>query len=98
MRGEVDLLRKEQTSTENEIEGLRKNIKKFKREAEKQNHEYILGKKVAEEASNQIIALRAKHEEEKERFENEIKKLSDRLKVKDEMIEFEDKNFDQSYQ
>jgi hypothetical protein len=42
--------------------------------------------------------LRAKHEEEKERFENEIKKLTDRLKVKDEMIEFDDKNFDQSYQ
>ena len=37
-------------------------------------------------------------EEEKERFENEIKKLSDRLKDKDEMIPFEDKNFDQSYQ
>jgi hypothetical protein len=53
---------------------------------------------VAEEANNQIIALRAKHEEEKDRFENEIKKLSDRLKVKDEMIEFDDKNFDQSYQ
>lgn len=98
LRGDVDLLRKEQTSTVNEIDTMRRNIKKFKKEAEKQNHEYILGKKVAEEANNQIIALRAKHEEEKERFENEIKKLSDRLKVKDEMIEFEDKNFDQSYQ
>jgi hypothetical protein len=86
------------TSSFNEIDGLKKKIKRNKREAEQANHEYIMGKKVAEEANNQIIALRAKHEEEKERFENEIKKLSDRLKVKDEMIEFDDKNFDASYQ
>ena len=88
------MLRKEMTSASNEIDTLRKNIKKNKKEAELQNREYILGKKVAEEANNQIIALRAKHEEEKDRFENEIKKLTDRLKVKDEMIEFDDKNFD----
>jgi hypothetical protein len=31
---------------------MRRNIRKFKKEAEKQNHEYILGKKVAEEANN----------------------------------------------
>lgn len=98
LRGEVDMLRKEMTSAETELDGLKKGIKRNKREAETQNKEYIMGKKVAEEANNQIIALRAKHEEEKERFENEIKKLSDRLKVKDEMIEFDDKGFDQSYQ
>ena len=88
------MLRKETTSATTEIDGLKKSIKRNKKEAEAQNREYILGKKIAEEANNQIIALRAKHEEEKERFENEIKKLSDRLKVKDEMIEFDDKNFD----
>ena len=98
MRGEIDMLRKESTSALTEIDNLKKGIKRNKKEAELQNKEYILGKKVAEEANNQIVALRAKHEEEKERFENEIKKLSDRLKVKDEMIEFDDKNFDQSYQ
>jgi chromosome segregation ATPase len=94
MRADIDVLRKEMTSAITEIDGLKKTIKRSKREAETQNREYVLGKKVAEEANNQIIALRAKHEEEKERFENEIKKLSDRLKVKDEMIEFDDKNFD----
>ena len=56
-----------------------------------------MGKKVAEEANNQIIALRAKHEEEKDRFEHEIQKLNERLKEKDEVIEFDDKNFEQSY-
>ena len=94
LRDQINLFRKEMTSSLNEIATLKKNIKRNKVEAEKQNHEYIMGKKVAEEANNQIIALRAKHEEEKERFENEIKKLTDRLKVKDEMIEFDDKNFD----
>jgi len=98
LRDQINQLRKEMSSSLNEIATLKKNIKRNKGEAEKQNHEYIMSKKVAEEANNQIIALRAKHEEEKERFENEIKKLTDRLKVKDEMIEFDDKNFDQSYQ
>lgn len=50
--------------------------------------------KIAEETNNQIIALQAKHEEEKEKFENIIQKLQLKLKEKDEMIEFDDKNFD----
>lgn len=97
LRGEIDVLRKEMTSAQNEIDNLRKGIKRNKREAEAQNKDYIMGKKIAEEANNQIIALRAKHEEEKERFETEIKKLTERLKVKDEMIEFDDKTFENSY-
>lgn len=75
MRQEIDGLRKELSSSSTEVVVLKKNIGKTKRDAETLNKDYIVGKKVAEEASNQIIALRAKHEEEKERFENEIKKL-----------------------
>lgn len=75
LRNEIDSLRKEFSSSLNEVGSLKKNIGKTKREAENLNKDYIVGKKVAEEASNQIIALRAKHEEEKERFEHEIKKL-----------------------
>lgn len=97
MRQEIDVLRKELTSAINELDKIRKNIKKAKKQAEEQNKDYIVGKKVTEEASNQIIALRAKHEEEKERFEIEIQKLQERLKEKDEVIEFDDKTFDQSY-
>lgn len=97
LRQEIDGLRKELQSSQNQVGNLKKNIGKTRRDAENQNKDYIVGKKVAEEAHNQIIALRAKHEEEKERFENEIKKLQDRLKEKDEVIEFDDKNFDQSY-
>lgn len=75
MRREIDVLRKELTSAEGEVFRMKNNIKKAKREAENQNKEYIVGKKISEEGNNQIIALRAKHEEEKERFENEILKL-----------------------
>ena len=39
------------------------------------------------------MALKAKHEEEKERFELEIKKLQDKLKERDDSIEFDDKSF-----
>jgi len=49
--------------------------------------------KIASETNNQILALKAKHEEEKERFELEIKKLQDQLKERDDSIEFDDKSF-----
>lgn len=97
LRKDIDVLRKELTSANSEVERIHKKTKKAKKEAELQNKDYVLGKKVSEEANNQIIALRAKHEEEKERFEIEIQKLQERLKEKDEVIEFDDKNFDQSY-
>ena len=97
LRQEVDVLRKELSSAIGEVDRIKKGIKRAKKEAEGQNKEYILGKKFSEEANNQIIALRAKHEEEKERFEVEIQKLQERLKEKDEVIEFDDKNFDQTF-
>ena len=49
--------------------------------------------RIAGETNNQILALKAKHEEEKERFEVEIKKLQDQLKERDNSIEFDDKSF-----
>lgn len=59
-----------------------------------QNKEYQAVSKLAEETNNQIIALQAKHEEDKEIFEMEIQKLQMKLKEKDEIIEFDDKAFD----
>ena len=40
------------SSSFTEIANMKKNIKRNKQEAEKQNHEYIMSKKVAEEANN----------------------------------------------
>ena len=52
MRQEIDVLRKELTSATGEVTRIKKNIKKAKSGAENQNKEYVLGKKISEEASN----------------------------------------------
>jgi chromosome segregation ATPase len=52
MRHEIDVLRKELTSAIGEVDRIRKGIKKAKKEAESQNKDYIVGKKVTEEANN----------------------------------------------
>ena len=75
---------------------MMRQIGKIKKEAIGTNKGYIQGSKLADETNNQILALKAKHEEEKEKFELEIKKLQERLKERDEPIEFDDKTFNQS--
>jgi hypothetical protein len=75
---------------------MQKQIAKIKKDAVVTNKDYIQGSKHADETNNQILALKAKHEEEKEKFELEIKKLQERLKERDEPIEFDDKTFNQS--
>jgi hypothetical protein len=72
---------------------MKKQISRIKKDATYSNKEYISGSKHADETNNQILALKAKHEEEKERFELDIKKLQERLKERDEPIEFDDKSF-----
>ena len=58
--------------------------------------ETINSNRMAGETNNQILALKAKHEEEKEQFEIQIKKLQERLKERDDPIEFDDKSFNQN--
>jgi len=72
---------------------MQRQIAKIKKDAVVTNKDYIQGSKHADETNNQILALKAKHEEEKEKFELEIKKLQERLKERDEPIEFDDKTF-----
>jgi hypothetical protein len=52
MRKEVDVLRKELSSAIMQVFNLNKNIKKAKKEAENQNKEYVIGKKISEESNN----------------------------------------------
>lgn len=75
---------------------MQRQIGRIKKDAIVSNKDYIVGSKHADETNNQILALKAKHEEEKERFELEIKKLQERLKERDEPIEFDDKSFNQT--
>jgi len=72
LRKEIDMLRKEVSSSKAECTRYDKKIKKAKKEAEIQNQDYQAVSKIAEETNNQIIALQAKHQEEKDRFESEI--------------------------
>jgi len=57
------------------IAKMMRQIGRIKKDATQLNKEYIVGSKHADETNNQILALKAKHEEEKENFEMEIKKL-----------------------
>ena len=42
------------------------------------------GQRVTDETNNQILALKANHEDRKHRFESQIKGLQERLKEKEE--------------
>ena len=68
-------------------------IQKLKDKCNEMATDSINNTRVAGETNNQILALKCKHEEEKERFELEIKKLQERLKERDDPIEFDDKSF-----
>ena len=62
------------------------------------NKDSVVQARQASETHNQILALKAKHEEGKEIFELEIKKLQEQLKEKDEKVEFNDKSLNQTMQ
>ena len=86
-------MRKEILFAKDSLITMSRQIGKIKKESVVTNKGYISGSKQADETNNQILALKAKHEEEKEKFELEIKKLQERLKDRDEPIEFDDKTF-----
>ena len=58
--------------------------------AEKQNKESIINKRIATDYITQSIALRAKHEEDKDHFEAEIKRYQEKLYEKEEEGKIED--------
>jgi len=93
LKTEIDIMRKEILFAQDSLVTMSRQIAKIKKEAVSTNKGYISGSKHADETNNQILALKAKHEEEKEKFELEIKKLQERLKERDEPIEFDDKTF-----
>ena len=57
LRREIDMLRKEVSSSKAECTRYDKKIKKAKKEAEIQNQDYQAVSKIAEETNNQIISL-----------------------------------------
>lgn len=94
LRKQIDMLRKELTSSKSECQRYDKQIKKSRKEAELQNKEYQTVIKIAEETKNHIIALQAKTEDERKKFDDEIQKLQMKLKEKEDYIDNDDKGMD----
>lgn len=90
LRRQINMLRKELTSSNNECARYSRTIKKNRKKAEDENRDYQAVSKIAEETNNQIIALQAKHEEEKKNFEVQIHQLQLKLKDKDDILEIEE--------
>ena len=96
LKGEIDIMRKEIFFAKEQNIKMEGQIQKLKKDITENAHDSINSNRIAGETNNQILALKAKHEEEKERFEQEIKKLQERLKERDDPIEFDDKSFNQN--
>lgn len=89
----INTMRKEIHFAKDSIQKMENQIQDLKNKITVGTTESIANNRTAGETNNQILALKAKHEEEKERFEVQIKKLQERLKEKDDPIEFDDKSF-----
>ena len=90
LKGEINMLRKELTSSQDENKRMGSDIKKIRKLAEQENNAAVFSKRVAEEQINQSIALRAKHEEDKDHFEAEIKRYQEKLYEKEEDNKIDD--------
>lgn len=89
------MLRKEMTGKKDEVKKLGKLTKKARKLAESQNHEAIHNMKLADEHVTQRIALRAKHEEDKNMFESKIIEMQQKLHEQEEPIDFGNKALEQ---
>jgi hypothetical protein len=69
LKVEIDIMRKEIVFAKDSIEKMSKQIGGLKKTVTESATESIIGNRISDETNNQILALKAKHEEEKERFE-----------------------------
>ena len=90
LKREIDMLRREIMYKNGETKRLQNLTQKMHRKAEQENGAAIFSKLLAEQQINQAIALRAKHEEDKDHFEAEIKRYQEKLYEKDEENKIED--------
>ena len=65
-------------------------IQKLREDSRASNQEGFSASRQASETNNQILALKCKHEEGKEAFETDIKRLQEQLKEKDQNVEHND--------
>ena len=87
---EIDMLRREIMYKNGEMSRLANLTKKMHKKAEQENSAALFSKSLAEQQINQAIALRAKHEEDKDHFEAEIKRYQEKLYEKEEENKIDD--------
>jgi chromosome segregation ATPase len=73
LKVDIDIMRKEIVFARDSIEKMENQIDGLKRKIKGLNQETVSGNRIADETNNQILAMKAQHEEEKERFETIIK-------------------------
>jgi len=86
------MLRREIMYKDGESKRLENLTKKTHKKASKENKDATSNNAYAENQINQAIALRAKHEEDKDHFENEIKRYQDKLYEKEEEQKIDEDN------
>ena len=74
------------------IRKMEEAIQSLRETSRTSNKESFAASSKASETNNQILALKCKHEEGKEGFETDIKRLQEQLKEKDQKVEFNDKS------
>ncbi len=87
LRADIDVMRKEQRNQLHANKNILRDINTMSEEAKKLNTTTYSGQRLSEETNNQILALKANHELQKQTFERNIKALQDKLKEKDQREE-----------
>ena len=89
-------MRMELLSATRQIQTMEEAIQKFRNNATDSNKNATRDDMQASDTNNQILALKAKHEEGKQTFEYDIKKLQEQLKDKDKRFEYNEKSLNQT--
>lgn len=80
---QVDVKRKELDTGEKVLAGLTKDLKKATKQIKKMNMDNVKMASDTEDTHNQILALKAKHEQEKHNFEGKMQDLQKKLEETD---------------
>lgn len=96
LRKEIDCLRKELTSAQNECKRLDRNTSKVSKQAEQMYNECVQNKKNIRKLTNKTIAGRASAQEQQKNCESTIEEMLVNLAKQDPVQEFDDKEFEKN--
>ena len=84
LRQEIDVWRKQQRNQNRVNQGLTAEITQTIKKVKELNNFTYQGQRLSEETNNQILALKAKHEADKNIFEHKIQSLQAKLRERDD--------------